>query len=218
MASSSGTKDGIGPLRSLSKKMARAPTMVDPTTDENTVVDSEVVPSSIAMTIAPILRVANEVESDNPRVAYLCRFHAFEKSHLMDPKSSGRGIRQFKTYLLHRLEREEEETEPRLTKSDPSEIQKYYQNFYEKNVEDAEYTKTPEELVKIYQIATILYEVLKTVVPPEKIDEKSQRYAKKVEEKRAQYEHYNILPLYAVGVKPAIMEFPEIIAGNSSST
>jgi len=38
----------------------------------------------------------------------------------------------------------------------------------------------------------------------------TRRYAEDVEHKRGQYEHYNILPLYAVGVKPAIMEIPEV--------
>ena len=37
------------------------------------------------------------------------------------------------------------------------------------------------------------------------------RYANEVEEKKKQCEHYNILPLYAVGVKPAIMKLPEVV-------
>ncbi|KAI3728580.1 hypothetical protein L6452_17218 [Arctium lappa] len=208
MASTSGTKDEVGPPRSLSRRMTRTSTMFDPNADG---VDSELVPSSLA-SIAPILRVANEVEKDNDRVAYLCRFHAFEKAHRMDPKSSGRGVRQFKTYLLHRLQKEEERTKPRLAKSDPREIQKYYQNFYEKNIKEGQYTKKPEEMAKIYQIATVLYDVLRTVVPASKVEAETQLYAKDVEENREQYEHYNILPLYDVGNKPAIMELPEIKA------
>lgn len=71
MASSSGTKDDMGPPRTLSKRLTRSLTVGDPS-DENSAVDSELVPSSLAF-IAPILRVANEIEKDNPRVAYLCK-------------------------------------------------------------------------------------------------------------------------------------------------
>ncbi|KAE8661369.1 putative ATP binding protein [Hibiscus syriacus] len=208
MASSSGT----GIVRTPSRRMSRAQTMlVDIPNEDSTTADSELVPSSLA-SIAPILRVANEIEQDNRRVAYLCRFHAFEKAHQMDPTSSGRGVRQFKTYLLHRLEREEEETQPMLARSDPREIQMYYQQFYLKNIADGQYKRKPEEMAKIYQIASVLYDVLRTVVPVGRVDDETQRFAKEVEKKKEQFEHYNILPLYAVGVKPAIMELPEIKA------
>ncbi|XP_061972403.1 callose synthase 7-like isoform X3 [Populus nigra] len=212
MASSSGTKNEGGPPRSLSRRMTRAQTTVLDLADEDSPpVDSEVVPSSLAL-IAPILRVANEIEKENSRVAYLCRFHAFEKAHKMDRTSSGRGVRQFKTYLLHRLEKEDEETKPQLAKTDPREIQLYYQKFYKENIKDAQHTKKPEEMAKILRIATVLYDVLQTVVPAGKVDNETEKYAEDVKRKRGQYEHYNILPLYAAGVKPAIMELPEIKA------
>ncbi|KAI3711097.1 hypothetical protein L2E82_40935 [Cichorium intybus] len=207
MASTSGTKDA-GLPRSLSR---RSSAMIDPYADDNSIVDSELVPSSLA-SVAPILRVANEIEKSNPRVAYLCRFHAFEKAHRMDSRSTGRGVRQFKTYLLDRLKKGEKTIKPQLANSDSKEIQKYYQNFCVKNIRHGQDTKKPEEMAKIYQIATVLYDVLRTVVPSTKIEDETQRYAKDVEEKREQSVQYNILPLYAVGVKPAIMELPEIKA------
>jgi callose synthase len=126
--------------------------------------ESELVPNSLAP-IVPILRAANEIEEENQRVAYLCRFTAFEKAHTMDPNSGGRGVRQFKTYLLHRLEKDEHETQRRLAGTDAKEIQRFYEHYCKKNLVDGLKTKKPEEMARHYQIASVLYDVLKTVTP-----------------------------------------------------
>ncbi|KMZ59025.1 1,3-beta-glucan synthase [Zostera marina] len=217
MASGSGTKvpgPGEGPSlprMSFSRKMTRMPSMFDAPEDDTTAIDSELVPSSLA-SIAPVLRVANEIEPLNPRVAYLCRFHAFERAHNLDPTSSGRSVRQFKTYLLHRLEKDELETKPQLAKNDPREIQKFYQSYFDQYIKEGPIKRKPEEMAKHYQIASVLYDVLKTVVPSEKIDDEIKRCAKEVEQKKIHYAQYNILPLHASGASPAIMELPEIKA------
>ncbi|KAB2613297.1 callose synthase 7-like [Pyrus ussuriensis x Pyrus communis] len=212
MASSSGTKNEFpGPSRSLSRAMTRMPTRVLELPNEDESLDNIIVPSGLP-SIAPVFRVADEIEKDNPRVAYLCRFHGFEKAHKMDPTSSGRGVRQFKTLLLNKLEKDEIVTKHQLARSDPQEILKYYHQFYEKNIKDGEYTKKPEEMAKNCQIATVLYDVLMTVGLQSQIDKQTLKMAEDVKKKREQYVNYNILPLYNVGVKPAIMELPEIKA------
>ncbi|XWS30100.1 hypothetical protein CRYUN_Cryun24cG0088900 [Craigia yunnanensis] len=206
MASTSGTKPSP-PVRRMSK--ARAIMFDLPSNIGNSAVDSDLVPSSLP-SIALILRVANEIEADNPRVAHLCRVYAFKDANRLDPTSSGRGVRQLKTYLSNRVEEEKDEIKPQLARTDAREIQLYYQIFYEKNIKEGQDTKQPEEMARFYRIAIVLHDVLKTVVPSSQVDYKTNKYVKELESKKEQYEHYNILPLYAVGIKPAIMKLPEI--------
>nr|TKR79229.1 callose synthase 5 [Populus alba] len=125
------------------------------------VFDNEVVPSSLG-SIAPVLRIAAEIEHERPRVAYLCRFYAFEKAHRLDPNSSGRGVRQFKTSLLQRLER-----------TDAREIESFYQQYYEHYVRALDQGEQADraQLGKAYQTAGVLFEVLCAVNKTEKVEE-----------------------------------------------
>ncbi|KAL5833935.1 hypothetical protein ACOSQ3_017609 [Xanthoceras sorbifolium] len=125
---------------------------------------SEVVPSSL-VEIAPILRVANEVESSNPRVAFLCRFYAFEKAHRLDPIGTGRGVRQFKTALIQRLERENEQTLG-TSVTNLREMHSFYKSYYKKYFQALKNAANDKshidaQLIKAYQTACILFEVLK---------------------------------------------------------
>ncbi|TVU33963.1 hypothetical protein EJB05_15782, partial [Eragrostis curvula] len=173
--------------------------------------ESELVPPSLAP-IVPILRAANEIEEENPRVAYLCRFTAFEKAHTTDPNSGGRGVRQFKTYLLHRLEKDEQDTKRKLASTDAREIQKFYEQYCRKYLEEGHDAKKPEEMARRYQIASVLYDVLKTVTP-EKYHAEFDKYAKGLEKEKASFSQYNILPLNsAASSRQPVMEIPEIKA------
>ncbi|XP_038879408.1 callose synthase 3 [Benincasa hispida] len=181
------------------------------------VFDSEVVPSSLKE-IAPILRVANEVESSNPRVAYLCRFYAFEKAHRLDPTSSGRGVRQFKTALLQRLERENDPTlMGRVKKSDAREMQSFYQHYYKKYIQalqSAADKADRAQLTKAYQTANVLFEVLKAVNMTQSIevDREILEAQDKVAQKTQIFLPYNILPLDPDSANQTIMRYHEIQA------
>ncbi|KAA8528138.1 hypothetical protein F0562_035611 [Nyssa sinensis] len=179
--------------------------------------DSEVVPSSLSE-IAPILRVANEFEPTNPRVAYLCRFYAFEKAHRLDPTSAGRGVRQFKTALLQRLERENDPTlMGRVKKSDAREMQSFYQHYYKRYIQALQNSTDKADraqLTKAYQTANVLFEVLKAVNHTQavEVDREILEAQDKVAEKTQIYVPYNILPLDPDSANQAIMRYPEIRA------
>ncbi|XVE83338.1 hypothetical protein DITRI_Ditri16bG0080900 [Diplodiscus trichospermus] len=187
------------------------------TTFSTEVLDNEVVPSSLS-SIAPILRIAKEIEHERPRVAYLCRFYAFEKAHRLDVNSTGRGVRQFKTGLLQRLERDNASSlASRVKKTDALEMGSYYQQYYEHYVRALDQGDQADraQLGKAYQTAGVLFEVLCAVNKTEKVEEVAPEIiaaAKDVQEKKEIYTPYNILPLDAAGASQSIMQLEEVKA------
>lgn len=171
--------------------------------------DSERLPTVFASEIQRFLRVANLLGKEEPRVAYLCRVHAFVIAHYLDKNSSGRGVRQFKTSLLHRLEQDEHVTKKRGT-SDIRELKRVYRSYrdyYTRHDKafDLEQSRR-EKLINAQYIASVLFEVLKTVTDPASTQALIEGNAihKKTE--------YNILPLEQGGIQHAIMQQNEIKA------
>ncbi|KAK4256006.1 hypothetical protein QN277_008927 [Acacia crassicarpa] len=172
--------------------------------------DSERLPTVFASEIQRFLRVANLIEREEPRVAYLCRFHAFVIAHQKDKHSTGRGVRQFKTALLQRLEQDEEATRKRKDKSDSRELKRVYHEYRDYFIKhdktfDLEHCHR-EKLINARDIASVLFEVLKTVINaagPQALIEGSELHKKS---------EFNILPLEQGGIQLAIMQQPEIKA------
>ncbi|KAL8512379.1 hypothetical protein ACS0TY_018750 [Phlomoides rotata] len=171
--------------------------------------DSEKLPVTLVSEIQRFLRVANLIEIDEPRVAYLCRFHAFEVAHNLDRNSCGRGVRQFKTSLLQRLEQDEDLTIiKRKEKSDLRELRRVYRQYKDYIIKHgADYTlENREKLMKARAVASVLFEVLNTVTSAAG----SQALADPDQSRSEFYVPYNILPLDQGGVHHAIMQLPEI--------
>ncbi|KAL5555549.1 hypothetical protein UlMin_037785, partial [Ulmus minor] len=209
-------------LESGPQGLTRRPSRSAATTTFSTeVFDNEVVPSSLA-TIVPILRVAKEIEHERPRVAYHCRFYAFEKAHRLDPNCSGRGVRQFKTWLLQRLERDNASSlASRVKKTDAREIESFYQQYYEHYVRALDQGEQADrgQLAKAYQTAGVLFEVLCAVNKSEKVEEVAPEIiaaARDVQEKTEIYAPYNILPLDSAGASQSVMQLDEVKAAVSA--
>ncbi|KAJ4726559.1 Callose synthase-like protein [Melia azedarach] len=181
--------------------------------------DSERLPATLASKIGRFLRVANLIESEEPRIAYLCRFHAFEIAHNLDRNSTGRGVRQFKTSLLRRLEQDEETTiSSRREKSDVRELKRVfhaYKEYISRNSETLDLEdRGQEKLINARRIVSVLYEVLKTVTNaagPQALADRNS-----IQTKSRIYVPYNILPLYQGGSQQAIMQLLEIKAAEEA--
>ncbi|KAK6128378.1 hypothetical protein DH2020_037854 [Rehmannia glutinosa] len=174
------------------------------TTFSMEVFDNEVVPSSLQSSIAPILRVATEIQNERPRVAYLCRFYAFEKTHRLDPNSTGRGDNA--STLASRVK-----------KTDAREIESFYKQYYEHYVLALNKGEQADraQLGKAYLTAGVLFEVLCAVNKTEKVEEVAPEImaaANDVQAKKEIYAPYNILPLDSAGASQSIMQLDEVKA------
>ncbi|KAG2676273.1 hypothetical protein I3760_12G045500 [Carya illinoinensis] len=168
--------------------------------------ESERLPPTLASEIQRFLRVANLIESKEPRIAYLCRFHAFEIAHNKDRKSSARGVRQFKTSLLQRLEQDEDPTKKKMKiKSDICELRRVYHAYKDYLTQHGQVfvlgNRDQERLRYVRDacfIADVLYEVLAAVTNAD--GPQVERF------------EFNILPLDHGGIQQPIMQLPEIKA------
>ncbi|CAM8951037.1 unnamed protein product [Rhodiola kirilowii] len=133
-------------------------------------------------------------------------------------ESTGRGVRQFKTALHQRLERENASTlASRVKKTDAREIESFYSQYYEKYVRALDQGEQADraQLGKAYQAAGVLFEVLCAVNKTEKVEEVAPEIiaaARDVQEKKEIYAPYNILPLDSAGASQCIMQLEEIKA------
>ncbi|KAF3442292.1 hypothetical protein FNV43_RR16208 [Rhamnella rubrinervis] len=173
--------------------------------------ESERLPTTLAAEIQRFLRVANLVEREEPRIAYLCRFHAFVIAHTNDSNSTHRGVRQFKTSLLQRLEQDEIPTyNKRKEETDIRELRRVYNAYKDYIIKhggtfDLDYKG---KLINACTIASVLYEVLKTVTnaaDPQALANRDSTY-----KRHDLFAAYNILPLDHGGIQQAIMQFPEV--------
>ncbi|URE45225.1 Vta1 like [Musa troglodytarum] len=183
--------------------------------------DSEKVPPTLVADVRRFLRVANQIESESPRVAYHCRFHAFENAHLLDPHSKGRGVRQFKTALLLRLKQVRMFCMNRdfLALSQCCLLNNTLANSNDEctTMQMRKETSDARELKSFYnkkkkkegEVSSVLFEVLKAFISRAGPESAA---AVDIEENVRSYDRYNILPLDTRGGQHAIMLLPEIKA------
>ncbi|KAK7310312.1 hypothetical protein RJT34_07750 [Clitoria ternatea] len=195
------------------------------------------VPSALAKNrdIDEILRVADEIQDDDPNVSRILCEHAYSLSQNLDPNSEGRGVLQFKTGLMsvikQKLAKREVGTIDRS--QDVARLQDFYKKYREKhNVdklceeelklrESGAFSRALGELerktVKRKRVCATL-KVLGTVVQqlseviPDELKRLMDSDAALTEDLIA----YNIIPLDAPSSTNAIVSLPEVQAAVSS--
>ncbi|KAK4484059.1 hypothetical protein RD792_011278 [Penstemon davidsonii] len=215
MSSAARINQDLSPVpQSLTRRPSRSSNITSFSTE---VFDKEVVPASL-QSVAQILRLATEIQNERPRVAYLCRLYALAKAERLDPNSSGRGVRQFKTSLQQRLKRENASTlGSRVQITDAQEIESFYKQYHEHYVVALNKGEQADraQLGKAYQTACMLIEVLCAVNKTEKVEEVAPEImaaANDVQAKKEIYAPYNILPLDSAGASQSIMQLEEVKA------
>ncbi|GKC72449.1 callose synthase 5, partial [Tanacetum coccineum] len=175
------------------------------TTFSMEVFNNELVPSSLPQ-IAPILRVANEFQSRRPCVAFLCRQYALEIANSLDESSSGPGVRQFKTAMIQRLQREEAiSIGARVEKTDALELQNVFIQYVKEKDNQGEADRA--SLKALFEVIYHVFQELEKEVPVDII-----ALANEVEANAP----YHNLPLNSAGESTCIMQLEEIKAAVSA--
>ncbi|KAL4289406.1 hypothetical protein AHAS_Ahas19G0383000 [Arachis hypogaea] len=195
------------------------------------------VPSALAKNrdIDEILRVADEIQDDDPNVSRILCEHAYSLSQNLDPNSEGRGVLQFKTGLMsvikQKLAKREVGTIDRSR--DVARLQEFYKLYREKNNveklheeemklrESGAFSRDLGELerktVKRKRVFATL-KVLGTVL--EQLTQEIPDELKRVMESDSALTEdliaYNIIPLDAASSTNAIVSFPEVQAAVSA--
>ncbi|MED6111743.1 Callose synthase 9, partial [Stylosanthes scabra] len=195
------------------------------------------VPSALAKNrdIDEILRVADEIQDDDPNVSRILCEHAYSLSQNLDPNSEGRGVLQFKTGLMsvikQKLAKREVGTIDRSR--DVARLQEFYKLYREKNNveklheeemrlrESGAFSRDLGELerktVKRKRVFATL-KVLGTVL--EQLTQEIPDELKRVMESDSALTEdliaYNIIPLDTASSTNAIVSFPEVQAAVSA--
>ncbi|KAK4760517.1 hypothetical protein SAY87_005410 [Trapa incisa] len=191
------------------------------------------VPSSLANNrdIDGILRIADEIQDDDPNISRILCEHAYSLAQNLDPNSEGRGVLQFKTGLMSVIKQKLAKREVgAIDRSrDIARLQEFYKSYREKNNvikmreeemklrESAAYTANLGELerktVKRKRISATL-KVLRSVL--EQLDKDIPEELKRMMEADVAMTEdliaYNIIPLDGPSTTNAIGTFPEVQA------